>query len=768
MARERALTLKIAADAKQAQRELAGLSKAADKHGTQTERAMSKVKGSLLDLGGAVAGLFAFNEFNEAQKVAAQTEAAIRSTGKAANVTADEVEDLSGALSEKAAVDDELIQSGANLLLTFTKVRNEVGEGNDIFNQATETALDLSVALGTDMTSASMMLGKALNDPIKGLTTLGRAGVQFTAQQKEQIRTLAETGDLLGAQKIILAELETQVGGSAEAQATGYDRAKVAAGNLAETVGGVLAPAVEAGAGAAQFAAEQFQGLDRWQQQVALGLGAGAYAWMRWGDTAVATMLNLTGSSRDAAGAVSSVNGAIGKGAAAAAVGLTSYALTYEALESLVDAGPDVADLADDLASVGEGSFDLSDALRNADTDARGMAKAVRLLNQDTSSWSDSLLYQRRNMDLWGLDLKAAKKDLEGFDSAFAQLVEEGNAEEAQEAFAALSKELMDQGLTYTEIVPLFDRYYGALEGGAKQNGVMSGAVGVLTDAMDEQGDAAEDLGVKAGDAYERIRDRASAAEQAIRDFHDEQIGQLSGQIQVLDALQEYGETLFANGITTDINTQKGRENQSALIDYAEAAKQAAADEYARTDSMEAARLKMDEYRLRLVDVMTQAGYTKDEIAFMVEQMGFNVTGVYNMDASGALAALDAVQARIDSLNLGSVMAGISGPYGQPAAPTRVGGQHTPPRASGGPVNAGDWYRVNENGQEFFNPGRSGSVIPVGPGGNAMGGGVTVIVQGSVVTPTDLVDAIDAGLAAKQRAGSMKLKVGKANLVGVF
>ena len=38
-------------------------------------------------------------------------------------------------------VDDDAIKSGAAVLLTFTKIRNEVGKGNDVFNQATLAAL---------------------------------------------------------------------------------------------------------------------------------------------------------------------------------------------------------------------------------------------------------------------------------------------------------------------------------------------------------------------------------------------------------------------------------------------------------------------------------------------------------------------------------------------------------------------------------------------------------------------------------------------------
>ena len=156
-------------------------------------------------------------EFMEQQKVAAQTGAVLKSTGGIANVTAKQIGSLSTALMKKSGVDDEAIASGQNLLLTFTKIRNETGKGNDIFNQATVAMLDLSVAMGKDLNSSAILVGKALNDPVRGATALSRAGVQLTKGQRDQIEAFVESGRVLDAQKIILRELTTQFGGSAEA-----------------------------------------------------------------------------------------------------------------------------------------------------------------------------------------------------------------------------------------------------------------------------------------------------------------------------------------------------------------------------------------------------------------------------------------------------------------------------------------------------------------------------------------------------------------------
>lgn len=146
-----------------------------------------------------------------------QTEARIQSTGGAANVTADQIEEMAGSLERLTTIEAESIQEGQNMLLTFTKIRNEVGEGNDIFTQATETLLDMSTALGTDASTTAIQLGKALNDPIRGITALRRVGVAFTEQQEDQIKAMVEAGDVMGAQRLILAELNTEFGGSAKA-----------------------------------------------------------------------------------------------------------------------------------------------------------------------------------------------------------------------------------------------------------------------------------------------------------------------------------------------------------------------------------------------------------------------------------------------------------------------------------------------------------------------------------------------------------------------
>jgi len=226
----------------------------------QAQYQLNKVRGNFQALGrnAAIAGVGigivatalgkSVQNAAEAQRIMSQTEAVLRSTGTTANGTAADIANLSETLSRQTAVDDELIQSGANLLLTFKNIQNQSGLNNDVFNQTVQATLDVSRAMGTDATTEAIRLGKALNDPVKGLSALSRVGIQFTAQQKEQIKALTESGDLLGAQKIILAELQSQFGGSAQAYAQTFagqiELLGIELENFSEEIGVIVMPAL--------------------------------------------------------------------------------------------------------------------------------------------------------------------------------------------------------------------------------------------------------------------------------------------------------------------------------------------------------------------------------------------------------------------------------------------------------------------------------------------------------------------------------------------
>jgi len=173
----------------------------------------------------------------EQERVTAQLEATLRSTGRYTPELSQSLQDYAAQLQTVTTFGDEAIIGAQSLLLTFTRI------GDEAFPRATQAILDTATAMGQDLRTSTIQIGKALNDPVLGLTALSRSGIQFSDTQKEMIKDMVAVGDVAGAQSIILKELETQFGGSARAARDTFGGAiqglKNAFGDLLEAKGGL-------------------------------------------------------------------------------------------------------------------------------------------------------------------------------------------------------------------------------------------------------------------------------------------------------------------------------------------------------------------------------------------------------------------------------------------------------------------------------------------------------------------------------------------------
>jgi hypothetical protein len=192
---------------------LTGISKTANTVTQNVAKGFSSIKGAVA---GAVAALGVTVGFgammdaaNSSQKATLQLQAVLKSTGGVAGVTQQAAENLALGLSSVTTFSKNAVEGSESLLLTFTKI------GASVMPQATETVLNMATALGEDTKSAALQLGKSLQDPISGISALHRVGVNFTEQQKEQIKTMMKAGDVASAQGVILKELGTEFAGSA-------------------------------------------------------------------------------------------------------------------------------------------------------------------------------------------------------------------------------------------------------------------------------------------------------------------------------------------------------------------------------------------------------------------------------------------------------------------------------------------------------------------------------------------------------------------------
>jgi hypothetical protein len=190
-------------------------------------------------------GLFkkGFEDAAQAQEKVAQLDAVLKSTGGAAGMTRESLLKMAEGFEKTTKFSAESALEAQSMLLTFTEI------GKETFPRATKAAADMATAMGTDMKAQSIALGKALNNPTKGISALTRVGVTFTDAQKESIKAMQESGDMAGAQTVILKELEKEFGGSAEAAGKTFpgqlERLKNSFGGVVESIAVKLLPVVQ-------------------------------------------------------------------------------------------------------------------------------------------------------------------------------------------------------------------------------------------------------------------------------------------------------------------------------------------------------------------------------------------------------------------------------------------------------------------------------------------------------------------------------------------
>lgn len=237
-------------------KEMGGVGKVGETAGADAGKGVSKGFGkSIAGIAGLIAGAFSIRavtnfakESIAAAEAVSTANARIDQVAKSTGVFGDEtdavtkrIQDFAKAQEMRIAVDDTVIKGVQAQLLTFKDLSSTADETGGVFDRVTMAAFDMAQVVGSAEGNATA-LGKALENPTKGVAALARNGTTFTEQQMEQIKVLQESGDLLGAQEIILGEVESQYGGLAEASADASEKLSLAFHNVKETVGDVLLP----------------------------------------------------------------------------------------------------------------------------------------------------------------------------------------------------------------------------------------------------------------------------------------------------------------------------------------------------------------------------------------------------------------------------------------------------------------------------------------------------------------------------------------------
>jgi hypothetical protein len=553
----------------------------------------------------------------ELSTVRAITAQVIQQTGGAAKVTATDVATLTKELETQTGVDDKLIQAGSNILLTFKDIRNEAGKGNDIFNRANEIMLDLATVTGTDATSAATQLGKALNDPIKGVTALRRVGVSFTQQQIDQIKILVESGDILGAQKLILAELETQYGGTAEASANATDKMAQSWENIKERLGTVLLPFVDTLQQRLENLAKRFENMSDEQVQFIVKVAGIAAA-------AGPALIVLGSLARAVAAIGTAVSGTVGLvKKLPAAVGSATSAVSklasvgFGPLGAALAAGTVVLGIwLDQKRKAQEATEDYTAAIE-ADSGALADNTKETAVNRLEKS---GLLRDAQSL---GVGIEDLVRAVLGEEDAYARVTSQLNEHiSTSEDWAGVGGTNAD---TARRLAGELDRERGAVEGvqaSTERTTKAKEALGVATDDQTAAAGALEDQQADLGEEMADTKSEADKLREAIDALTGKSRDAAQAEIDFEQALDDATQAAKDNKKTLDTNREAGRKNREELIRLAERTYDHVVAQKDLGASTKDLREITERARRKFIDTAVQMGATRGEAKDLWKEYG--------------------------------------------------------------------------------------------------------------------------------------------------
>lgn len=224
----------------EADRDLVKLQKSFEKKGQQFQDLGTKLSAFVtLPLAGLAAK--GIKEAQETAKAMAQVDAALKSTGGAAGVTAQQLQSAADSFELSSLYEgDQILSDVSARLLAFGNITGAT------FNRAQQAILDYSTRTGKDLGASTVLIGKALNDPAKAMGALSKAGIQLSTDQQALIASFLKVGDTAGAQGVVLDALEGKFKGAAQAaqDVDPFNKLNDAFNQMAERVGTALLPLI--------------------------------------------------------------------------------------------------------------------------------------------------------------------------------------------------------------------------------------------------------------------------------------------------------------------------------------------------------------------------------------------------------------------------------------------------------------------------------------------------------------------------------------------
>ena len=169
--------------------------------------------------------------------------ATIKNLGSTTDETVSSMSDLADSIGQTTTMSHDQALAAEKTALSYANLSSKVMP--DYMTALT----NMAAGTGRSASSLGMIMSRALADPGKiGVTALRRYGVILTQTQTDAIKALQKSGDLAGAQELLLSDIETKFGGDAAAAAGTYNGQMSILhdtfSQLTETVGNALLPAL--------------------------------------------------------------------------------------------------------------------------------------------------------------------------------------------------------------------------------------------------------------------------------------------------------------------------------------------------------------------------------------------------------------------------------------------------------------------------------------------------------------------------------------------
>jgi hypothetical protein len=652
-------------------------------------------------LGKLVGGVFATRAvFNfakdtlKAAEAAATSEARIKQIATSMGLFGNQTEavtkrlvKLADATARATGIDQNAIKATQAKLLTFGELAKSATVVGGSFDRATQAAVDLAAAGFGSVEQNAIQLGKALQDPTKGITALARSGVTFTDSQKQMIRSMVEANDVLGAQNLVLKAIEQQVGGTAVATANDTDKMKVAFTQLKEQIGAQLVPAFAMALEAFIPLVEAFTALPGPIKQIVVVGGLAAVMFK-------SLSVSLQGVGLSAKTANLSL-GAVG-------IALTAAVAIYSAYSRGKAKAKEITD-------------NFTGALQAEKAGQRGatLELIARQIVESKSLRSREQLNISEREIADAIDGKTVPA-LQSLRAAYDAATSGGKS--MDQANRLLTEQfgvgVYEVGLFLKEI----DGLAGGLAAAREETAELDTVTTSLTTSTEDAAAAIGSVGDAADDTRSGIRkltnstDLARKAAEKLDAAWDELKGEIDEERAFLDIQQTFDdlraaavEAFIAVSTGADDATEKQRAFQNEVLD-------------AREDVIKLGRdiLGLPKSHVTRLQMLADQGQF-DELERRIAILARNRT--MNLD----------IQAR----------GGIGYGVGQ--------------RAKGGPVSAGRPYLVGEQGPEIVVPSQSGTVLTasqtaaVATGNTAVGGGTTIVNIYPKTMPTlrELTDLVN-------------------------